>query len=310
MTALGIDVGGTFVRAGVVEADGRIVASGRVALDDRSPEAVVEAIAAAAHRAEERAGATPAGACGIGVAAQLDGGGGQVSVAPNLGWREVPFGALVSRRLGRAVRVVNDLKAAAWGELRAGAARGDREVYVLFVGSGVGSAIISGGQLVWGARGLAGEIGHIKVVESDGRPCGCGKRGCLEAYAGGHSLIAQMREALAAGQASETSLAGLTPVVLEQAAIAGDPAAREIYERAIGHLGLALGNQITVLNPAHVILGGGVLSHCSQMRERVADRALRLAAEVSRRGVKISQAALGDDSGLIGAALLASEAGP
>jgi glucokinase len=219
---------------------------------------------------------------------------------------------MLSTRLQRPVRVVNDLSAAAWGELKVGAAKGERHVLVVFVGSGVGSAIIANGQLVTGASGVAGEFGHIKVVR-DGRLCGCGERGCLEAYAGGHNLIAQMQEALSGGKSSEmTRLVGgdmrfLTPAILEKAAANGDPVATDIFERAAGFLSLAVANQVTMLNPAHLILGGGVLMNGPRLRQRIAEAVSTQSSWVSRQVVRVSEAALGDDSGLIGAALLASE---
>jgi glucokinase len=232
-----------------------------------------------------------------------------VAVAPNLGWREVPLGQLLSDRLGHPVRVVNDLSAAAWGERCAGASRGEDEVLTVFVGSGVGSAIIANGQLLRGATGVAAELGHIKVIPG-GRLCGCGERGCLEAYAGGHNLIAYLREELLAGTPSlltemvDGDLARITPLMLEQAALAGDLLAMQHFDQAAKFLSLAIANQVTVLNPAQLILGGGVLFNCPRLFEEVIAGVQRLATWVSRQALKISPAALGDDSGLIGAALL------
>ncbi len=314
ITTLGIDLGATYARAAVVDRAGRILSASRVALADRSPEAVVESIGVAAEEALAGSNGRPVGKCGVGVAAQLEGATGHVAVAPNLGWRDVPFGKLLVERLARPVLVVNDLSAAAWGEFRVGAAKGVRDVFVLFVGSGVGSAIISNAQLVQGATGVAAELGHIKVVP-EGRPCGCGERGCLEAYVGGHNLIAQMREAVEAGRGqamlelADGEPSRLTPLVLERAYERGDPAAAAIYGRAVGFLELAAANAVTVLNPARLILGGGVLSHCPGMMRRVTEGVYRYASWVSRQVVKVVPAALGDDSGLIGAALLASEPG-
>ena len=312
MQTLGIDLGGTFARAAVVDGDGKILAATKTALRDRNPQAVVEAIAQAAQQAVQAAGA-PVSHCGVGAAGQLQGDSGVILVAPNLGWRNVPFGSLLQARLGHMVRVVNDLSAAAWGEFRAGAGQGVRDLLVVFVGSGVGSAIIANGQLLAGAHGVAAEFGHVKVLPN-GRGCGCGECGCLEAYAGGHNLIAQMKEAVAEGRGPKLlELAGgdpnaLNPVHLELAAHAGDTAAREIYDRAADALALAIANQITVLNPAKLILGGGVLSHCPGMRQRILNGIATYSSVASRNWLQVVDAALGDDSGLIGAALLARAA--
>ncbi len=311
MAFLGIDLGGTNARAAVVDASGRILASAKMALKERTPEAVVDAIGLAVREARQMNGA-PIQGCGVGVAGQLDVEAGRVLVAPNLRWREVPFGSLLETKLGHGVRLVNDLSAAAWGEFRVGAGQGTRNSFVVFVGSGVGSAMIANERLIHGETGVAGEFGHVKVVP-DGRLCGCGEVGCLEAYAGGHNLIAQMREALESGQ--ETQLravaagdpARLTPADLEHAALAGDPVAKEIYERARLLLSLSVANQVTMLNPGRLILGGGVLMHCPALRMSVEEGVGRYATGTSRRAVQVVDASLGDDSGIIGAALLAAE---
>ncbi|MBN1207636.1 MAG: ROK family protein [Myxococcaceae bacterium] len=310
MPTLGIDLGGTNARAAVVDAQGQILASTKLALTERSPAAVVEVIAQAAASAMAGAGGVEVRGCGVGAAGQIHRETGVLAVAPNLGWRNVPLGALLAERLGRTVRVVNDLAAAAWGELHAGAGRGAHDVYVVFVGSGVGSAIISNNQLVRGAGGVAGELGHTKVVPG-GRRCGCGELGCLEAYAGGHNLIAQARELLASGRSTvlaelaEGDPARITPVMLEHAAEAGEPGAREIHERAGQMLGMAIANMVTVLNPARLILGGGVLMHCPGIRRYVVEGVQALSSTTAREELLIAEAELGDDSGIIGAALLA-----
>jgi glucokinase len=309
---LGIDLGGTFARAAVVDPSGVILAAAKIALQDRTPEGVVASVARAAQEALARV-SEPVLGVGVGVAAQLEGDTGRVAISPNLQWRDVPFGELLARKLGRPVRVINDLAAAAWGELNAGAGRGMRDLFVVFVGSGVGSAIVSGGRLIRGASGVAGEFGHVKVVP-EGRLCGCGERGCLEAYVGGHNLNAQMLEAIEAGRGAALlervggNPARLTAVVLEQTALAGDPAAREMYDRATGHLGLAVANMVTVLNPEMLVIGGGVLMHCPGMRKAIAESVQRYSGWVSRRVVTVAEAALGDESGLIGAALFAAQA--
>jgi glucokinase len=308
MQTLGIDLGGTYVRAAVVEADGTILGSSKQALTERTPEAVVAAIALAKRAAEAEAPGARVERCGVGAAGQLEGDSGVILVAPNLGWRNVPFGALLAEKLGQSVRVVNDLSAAAWGEHEAGAAQGAPDVLTVFVGTGVGSAIIANGALVQGARGVAGELGHVKVVPN-GRLCGCGEKGCLEAYTGGHHLIELMKEALAAGKAPLLAKAvgegTPNPAQLEAAAEAGDVDARAIYDQALRFLALCLGNQVTMLNPGRLILGGGVLAHAPHLRQRLEGALLAVASVASRTGLEVRTAALGDDSGLIGAALLA-----
>ncbi|HEY6104574.1 MAG TPA: ROK family protein [Anaeromyxobacteraceae bacterium] len=314
--ALGIDLGGTNARAALVDGDtGRIVAARKSPLASREPQAAVAAVAAAAREAAAAAGVEPGalGSAGVGVAGQCLGASGVVANAPNLGWRDVPFGAMLERALGLPARVANDLSAATWGELRFGAARGSSEVLVVFVGSGVGAGLVVRGRLVEGASGVAGEIGHVRVPPPRGgapRRCGCGQMGCLEAWAGGMNLSARVREDLQAGAVTAVrevvggDLARVSPGAVEQAFAQGDAYARGLWEEIGELLGTAAANAVTLLNPERLILGGGVLMGCPGLAAAVRrhlDAAVSPSAAV---GLTVAPAALGDDAGLVGAALL------
>lgn len=291
--SLGVDLGGTNARAAVVERDtGRIVASAKESWTDRSPEAVVAETAKLVNALAQQH-AVPEGMLGVGFAGMLR--GGVVVNAPNLGWRDVNFGALLSAATKREVRLVNDLSAAAWGELTAGCARGQKDTFTVFVGTGVGSAIISNGALLTGATQVAAEFGHVKVQPDGGRRCGCGQEGCLEAYAGGAKLAEWMKEVGLSGTATE----------LETFALGGDPVAQRLYEFVAAQLSLAIANQVSVLNPAVLVLGGGVLMRCPGLVERIRAVVKSRATVASASELRIELASLGDDSGLIGAALLA-----
>ena len=207
--AIGVDLGGTNARAAVVDADtGEIVAAHKEPLHDRAPTRVVGVVVHAVREATQAAGLDPGarGVVGVGVAGQCLGRSGVVLNAPNLGWRDVPFGELLRPALGLEVRVANDLTVAAWGEKRFGAAKGIEDVVLVFVGTGVGSGLILGGKPYDGAKGLAGEFGHVKVRpprrETKVRRCGCGQDGCLEAYTSGVNVAARVREEIAAGAAT------------------------------------------------------------------------------------------------------------
>ena len=292
--AIGMDLGGTHTRAAVVDrTTGKVVSSVKDTHTDRSPEGIVASMARAAAEATRVAGVEGALPCGVGAAAQLN--GDVVTLAPNLGWRNVPFGALLAKQMGRPVKVVNDLKAAAWGEFKLGVAKGETDTYTLFVGSGIGSAIIAGNTLVMGNGGLAGEVGHLKVVAEGGRKCGCGELGCLEAYAGGVQLESWMKESGLEGGAVE----------LEKLAHSGNAEAKRLWDFASSALALVVANQVTVLNPGYVVLGGGVLVRCPKMVERIIETVGRRALAASRTGLKVGLAALGDDAGVVGAAMLA-----
>jgi glucokinase len=316
---LGIDLGGTNARAALVdEGSWALVASHKARHEERTPIAVARGVAQVVRQALAQAGVAPESleGAGVGVAGQCLGASGVVLNAPNLGWRDVPFGDLLRAELGVPVRVVNDLSAAAWGERAFGAARGVDDAALVFVGSGVGSGLILGGRLHEGGSGVAGELGHIKVTPRGALPrrCGCGEWGCLEAYAGGMNLAARVRDDLAEGKAGAVlQAAGGDPSKVSASAVeaayqAGDLYARDLWAETGELLGTAMANLCTLLNPARLVLGGGVLLGCPNLmritRAHVGDRTLRAA----RRGLTVECAGLGDDAGVVGAALLG--AGP
>jgi glucokinase len=313
--ALGIDLGGTTAGAArVARGGGAGGPAHKAAHTERSPAAVVASITTAVREAARRAGVDPAGlaTAGIGVAGQCLGRTGTVLNAPNLGWRDVPLGAQLHAALGLEVRVVNDLSAAAWGERHFGAARGVDDAVLVFVGSGIGAGLILGGRLHEGGRGVAGELGHTKVAPRGATPrrCGCGEWGCLEAYAGGMNLAARLREDAADGKAAGVLAAAggdpgrLSAAAVEAAYAGGDPYARDLWAEVGELIGTASANVVTLLNPLRLVLGGGVLLGCANLerivRAQLADRVLG----ASRRDLEVRRAELGDDAGVVGAALL------
>lgn len=309
---LGGDLGATNLRVAVVAEDGEIRIAERIALEDRTPSAVAAEMAKLMRQVLEESGQsfeTVAGV-GVGVAGQIAGESGLVLVGPNLGWRDVLFGALLEREIGRRPRIVNDLSAAAWGESRVGAARGATDLVLVFVGSGVGGGLVLGGRLHEGAGGIAGEVGHVKI-QPGGLPCGCGERGCIEAYVGGHNIARRLRELCEAGKGKAILAAAggdpeeLSGAALEEAAEAGDPEAIELRGEMGRQLGWVVGNLVTVLNPQKLILGGGVLFGMPGLLRETTDWIHRIAGRQQLQQVSILAPALGDDAGLIGAALLA-----
>jgi glucokinase len=254
------------------------------------------------------------GPIGVGVAGQCLGRTGVVLNAPNLGWRDVAFGTLLGDALGVEVRVANDLAAAAWGEKRFGAAKGIEDVVLVFVGSGVGSGLILSGRLHDGAQGVAGEFGHVKVrpVRAETRPrrCGCGEVGCLEAYTSGMNVAARVREEIAAGARTRVwELAGGDPArvsasLVDEAFQAGDPYATALWGEVGELLGTAVANLVTILNPSRVILGGGVLLGCPALAELLRRHFDAAVSRSATKGLSVERAWLGDDAGVVGAAVL------
>jgi glucokinase len=315
--ALGVDLGGTNARAAVVDADsGYIVAAHKEPLRDRAPARVVEVVRHAIMEAAQAAGIAPeaCGPIGVGVAGQCLGATGVVLNAPNLGWRDVAFGELLGAAIGAPVRMANDLSVAAWGEKRFGAARGIDDVVLVFVGSGVGSGLILGGRLHEGAQGVGGEFGHVKVrparADTAPRRCGCGQVGCLEAYTSGMNIAARVREEIAAGaRTSIPSFAGGDPArvsasQVDEAHRAGDAYARALWDEVAELLGTAIANLVTILNPARLILGGGVVLACPALGALVRARFDGAVSTSATKGLSVEHAWLGDDAGVVGAAVL------
>src|SRR5437763_7134645 len=322
---MGIDVGAMNVRAAVVDPDGHVLGQEKHRLTSREPPQVAEAVVRAAKTACGAAGMpfTEMKGMGLGVAGWIQKDTGLVMNAPNLGWREVPFLKLVQARAPRLpLWIGNDLSVAAWGERAAGAGRGVDDLIVVLVGSGVGAGIILGGKLHEGHSGVSGELGHI-LVHPGGRQCGCGQRGCLEAYAGGHNLAAWARDdlriALATARASGQrhpaigrkllEIVGepdkVTAAAMEKAAHEGDELSRRLLEEAGNLLGIALANLVTVLNPARLLLGGGVLAGSPRMMRATTEQIDAHTSKAARKVLKISAPELGDHAAVVGAALLA-----
>jgi glucokinase len=233
-----------------------------------------------------------------------------VRYAPNIDWVDYPLRALLAERLDVAVTVDNDATAAAWGEYRCGAGRAARDSMVMLtVGTGVGGGVVTGGAILRGARGLAGELGHL-IVHEGGAVCPCGNRGCLEAYASGTAIGRLAREALAAGEVGDGSAlhgsAELSGKVVTAAAQVGDAAAVAILARAGRWLGIGVASIVNALDPELVVVGGGALQAGELLLgpARTA-AAARVIGRSHRAPSPIVAAELADDAGMVGAALLA-----
>ena len=314
MSHIGIDLGGSNLRAALFHDDIRKpVAVHKEAVGEaRDPAAIVERVASVSERLV-RSASDPV-SVGVGIAAMLKDRRGTVAQSPHLKWRDVPFGEMLAKRLGKryAVGVYNDVNAIVWGEAVAGAARGCRDVLGVYVGTGIGGGLISGGVLVEGATNCAGEIGHVKVRWDDtAAPCACGGRGCVEAYVGGSYVQKRISaEVLTKGKKSlAVTLAGapeaVTPGHVDRAAEEGDDWALALWTELAPLLGVALGNAVSILNPERLVLGGGMLSRTPTLYN-LATIALTIAVpSASIDPLVIVPAELGDDAGLVGSANLA-----
>jgi len=316
--AIGVDVGGTKVAAGVVDEDGRIIAKLKRSTPAASPPQTEQAIAEAVTEllAHPQVKGHRVGAIGLGAAGFVDSARATMLFAPNLAWRDEPLKQRVEERLGREVVVENDANASAWAEARFGAARGYRDVMLVALGTGIGAAIIIGGELYRGRWGMAGEPGHVRVVP-DGRLCGCGNRGCWEQYCSGNALVAEAREfarrtpggAIRLLQLGDGTPEGITGPVITQAAAEGDPAALRCFQTIGGWLGQGLADLAAILDPACFVIGGGV-SDAGDLLLAPARAAFEkaLPGRGYRACADIRIAGLGTDAGLVGAADLARAA--
>lgn len=308
--AIGVDVGGTKVAAGVVDEEGRILAHVRRPTPSHSPDDVEHTIAdvVAELRKEHEVVAV-----GIGAAGFIDAERANVLFAPNLAWRDEPLRKDVGALLDLPVVVENDANAMAWAEHRFGAGRGNGHVVCVTVGTGIGGGIVLDGRLYRGRWGIGAEFGHMQVVP-DGRRCGCGQSGCWEQYCSGRALVREAREVADVWPGLGARLLelgggfpeGITGPAVTQAAREGDPAALECV-RIIGEaLGQGLADLAALLDPGVFVVGGGVADAGELLlgpaREVFAQH---LTGGPYRPHAPIVLASLGNDAGLVGAADLA-----
>ncbi|MDQ6827404.1 MAG: ROK family protein [Gemmatimonadota bacterium] len=308
--ALGIDIGGTKIKLGLIDEEGRVVESHRQETNAKSGAAAV--IASIAAGAREAFGADLRGAkmAGVAVAGQVDA-DGVVTGAPNLGWTGLPLRAELQRALGIPCSVVNDVRAAAWAEWRFGAGRGSDDVVVLFIGTGIGGAIVSGGRMLEGYANSAGEIGHTTII-ADGRQCHCRNRGCLEAYVGGWAIGDRAR--IAAQQSPERAslliqLAGsvenISASTVDQANTKRDPLAAELVRDTGRFLGAGCVSFVNGFNPERLILGGGVIDGLPELVALAENVVRERALPSALGGLTIVPAGLANDAPMIGAATVA-----
>lgn len=307
--AIGVDVGGTKLAAGLVAADGSVLDRVRHATPDTA-DAIVDCIVEVATDLAQRHHLTDP-PVGVGAAGLIDA-GGTVRFAPNLPWRDFALGEALRARLSGPVTVDNDANVAAWGEYRFGAGRGAHQSLVMLtIGTGVGGGLVLEDRLVRGAGGMAGELGHMAVLEG-GPQCPCGSLGCLEALASGSAIARFAQEARAAGRLAAGSpltlgsVEELTGKAVTVAAHAGDADSLEILATAGRWLGVGVASLIAAFDPEVIVLGGGAMQAGHLLLEPAIDAARqRLVGKGYRAMTPIVPATLADEAGLVGAAALA-----
>ncbi|HUU91486.1 MAG TPA: ROK family protein [Phycisphaerae bacterium] len=306
---VGIDLGGTNLKLGLVSADGQILDQLTTPTEaDGGPEHVLQRMAQAVRDLSAQAGIElgSVAAVGVGAPGPVHWDAGVVLFAPNLkGWVNVPVRDTLGEKLGMPVNLENDANAAAYGEFRCGAGRNVNNLFLLTLGTGIGGGIILDGRLFRGTTDTGAELGHI-VIQHGGRVCGCGRKGCLEAYASATAVVGRFREALDAGNSS--GLAAKKKVTCEDifvAAAEGDDLAARIVEETAEYLAVGITSILHVLNPEMVVLTGGMMAAGDAFLERVRHHVHETAFESAWKACQIRWSTLGGDAGILGAALAA-----
>ena len=313
---LGIDLGGTGVKTALVSEEKAILGQEtRPTEAIKGQDVVVDNIVASANAVMATAGVERSEivAVGIGAPGPLSSVTGVVFSPPNLpGWKDVSLAKILEERLDVPCFLENDANAACYGEYWMGAGQGSENMCVLTLGTGVGGGVVTHGQLLRGVDGTAGEIGHIKV-QRDGRLCGCGAKGCLEAYASVTGMVRTAVEALEGGaesslrNASGGDLGELTGKMISDAAQAGDALAVSVIDETATWIGMGVGSLINLLNPEKVVLCGGMIAAGEALFDPVRRVASENSFEVPANRAEILPGALGADSGVLGCAGVALE---
>ncbi len=306
---VGVDVGGTKVLAAAVSRDGELRRTARRSTPGRRVEAqlVEDALTAAVH---EVADGEPIAGVGIAAAGFVDAAGERVMFAPHLPWRGEDVRARLAERWGTVVALDNDANCAARAECRYGAAQGVSEAIMLTLGTGIGGAVILGGEVHRGRNGMAGEFGHMQVVPG-GQVCECGGSGCWEQYSSGNALVRFARERIGHEPTVLEELCGgdpqrLTGPMVTRAAEDGDLVARRAFASVGDWLGVGVANLVAAFDPDCVVVGGGVSAAGERLLEPArAALARSLVGAGHRLMPPLLRARLGPQAGVVGAADLA-----
>ncbi len=326
---IGIDIGGTNTKIGVVDTQGRVVARRRMATQARR--GPLKSLARIGEKVKQLAAKRKVRSLGVGIAGMVDTASGVVRVPPNLpGWHGFAVGDFLESETGLPTRCTNDVNAVTLGEWLHGAGQGCDNIFCLTLGTGVGGGAVVAGKLLLGANDAAAELGHT-VIFGNGLPCRCGGRGCLERYVGSDYIVQRARQRVRAqkkrvrSHRKQTAMFGatgeklsvladyvgrgakrLTVLEVGRAVRAGDELALELVEEVGEYLGLALVNVVALLDPERIVIGGGVSGLGQPLLNSARRTVLRRGQIFSGRRLEIVLSRLGTDAGVIGASRLAS----
>ena len=307
MYYIGIDVGGTNLKAGLVNSQGTILAVCRIPLEFTTAEAFAETLAGLAKQVLQEGKVSPSEiqSVGIGIPGAVE--GGNVLYTANIPMKNVPLEALFRKHLDIPVSLANDADCAAAGEFLFGSGKGTRDFTLVTLGTGVGGGLILGGKLHTGSC-CGGEVGHM-VIDLGGADCGCGRKGCWEAYASATGLIRMAKEAAEmhpdSGLAKLPLLNGQT---IFEAADAGDPTALEVTKKYGTYLAAGITNLVNILAPQVVAIGGGVAAAPEHLLLKPVQQYVHDHCYGRHVGhyPKVVRASMGNDAGIVGAALIST----
>jgi glucokinase len=310
--SVGVDLGGTNITIALVDMKGKIKNKVKISTQiDKNPNFVVKTIIENIKLIIKDIPIKQITGIGVGAAGQIDHARGIIQFSPNLHWRNVPIAREIRKKINLPVMLDNDANVACFGEFLFGAGRGSKHIICVTLGTGVGGGIIIDGKIYRGANGSAGEIGHI-TVNVNGRRCNCGNHGCMEAYVGAPHIKERAIEKIKSGRHSivvklvNGSLAKITPKILEEAALYKDRLALEIWEETGRYLGIGIASLINIFNPEKIVIGGGVANAGKFIFDPLCRTIEERALPIASQDTKVVRAKLGEEAGVIGAAMLVS----
>ncbi len=308
---IGIDVGGTKVLGGVVDDNGKVLTTARKDTPRQGGTALTETIANVAKELLEQHSVS---SVGVSAAGFVSSDRKTMLATPNIAdWNGVDLDNQLTKLIGLPVVIENDANAAAWGEAKFGAGKNQNHMMMLTVGTGIGGGIVVNGALYRGAYGIAAEFGHLRVVP-EGHICGCGARGCFEQYASGNALLRHAREAINASpevarnllSRGDGTVAGLTGQAITEAAREGDPVALAAFNTTGQWLGAGIASLSVLLDPACVVIGGGVIDAGEILLKPTRESLERNMPFAGKHPYpQVIAAELGNEAGLVGVADLA-----
>ena len=312
MMYIGVDLGGTGIKAGVVNEQGEILSKGSTpTMKERPYQDIIHDIAMLCKDVAQQAGITmdDVAAIGVGVPGICDAKTGIIPFCTNLGWREVPFVSEMRKYFNLPIIVDNDATVAGYAESVAGVSKGTDSSVFITLGTGVGGGIVINGKPYSGAHGIGSEIGHM-IIKMDGEPCTCGNYGCVERYCSATAIIRMARELCAVHpeseivKACEGDLNRVNAKVVFDAAKNGDEIALKVFHRYVKYLGQLVASLVNCIDPEVIVLGGGVSKAGDFLLDAVRAETRRYVLYKTLPSARIELAKLGPDAGIIGAAML------